>query len=161
MRKPVLAAAALSVPLALATAAPALAAPSYDPNPAGNGITQMELTCDGQTVTILTNSNRSSENGGWSVGRIVGDGHLVPTSFTFGLVDLATGDTIWSGQQLKGGGHANPQGQVVTCSQVEPTGMSLADVLAAPDTPPGIVLTPGTENDPAGFEFSVTAISRP
>lgn len=161
MRRSALAAMALAVPLTLATAGPALAAPSYEPNPAGNGITQMQLTCDGQTVTILTNGNRSSDNGGWSVGRVTGGGHLIPTSFTFSLVDLATSEAVWSGQQLKGGGHANPEGQLVTCSQIEPTGMTLGEIVASPDTPPGLVLPPGTENDPAGFEFSVTAISRP
>lgn len=161
MRTRALAAVALALPVAVATAGPALAAPTYAPNPAGNGITQMQLTCDGQLVTILTNGNRSSENGGWSVGRVVGDGHLIPTSFTFSLVDLATGDAVWSGQQLKGGGHANPQGDLVTCSQTEPAGATLGQVLGGPDTPPGIVLPPGTENDPAGFEFTVTAIARP
>lgn len=154
------AAAAVALPVTLG-ALPASAAPSGEPNPAGNGVTAMELICDGQSVTVLVPGENSSDNGGWSVGQIQTGGHLIPTSFKFSLVDLATGTAIWSGEQAKGGGNANHEQATVTCTQTEETGATLSQILSDPEAPPGIVLPAGTEDDPAGFQVTITAVSQP
>ncbi|MCU1675550.1 MAG: hypothetical protein JWM93_308 [Frankiales bacterium] len=159
MRRFSIAAAAIALPV-LVAAAPAHAAPTYEGNPAGNGIVTMEVSCAGETLTILENSNRSSDNGGWSSVRIVGGGRLTPLAFTFALVDLATGATVFSATSAKGGGHAGNQADTVLCNAVIPTGMTLGQVLSGPDVPPGVDTTGVNLDDPAGYAVTATVVRR-
>ena len=101
--------------------------------------TTMQLTCDGQVLTVRTNSNSSSDNGGWSVAQVVGggSGHLVPVVFHFSAYDNTTDQPIFDGQQVKGAGNANHNQSTVDCIQQQ-TG-TLADLLSPGDQPP-----PGT-----------------
>jgi hypothetical protein len=138
---------------------PAFAAPSYDGNPAGYGQTVQPFHCDGLgDLLIRTNSNNSSESGGWSTAKIVdgGSGTLIPTSFTFQAYDETTQMELFSGTQVKGGGNANhQQGPVLNCSS-SMTG-TLQDFLEPGDElPPGAALT-----DTVTVTFSATAIHVP
>lgn len=115
----------------LATAGPAMAAQSTQP-----------FTCDGQQLVIRTNNNHSSDNGGWSAAIVVdgGSGALAPTSFTFAAYDETTGQPIFEGTQLKGGGNANHNQRMVTCTQT--TTDTLGDLLEPGDElPPGAALS--------------------
>lgn len=95
------------------TATPAGAAPGYQPNPAGFGITTMQGECGGQPTTVVTNGNHSSENGGWSAARVYGEHTVyIPRSFAFTLLDATNGLVIVSGTQTK---NAGPTGSI-TCS---------------------------------------------
>lgn len=122
---------------------------------AQGGLQEQTLMCgDGQQLTIVTNSNHSSDMGGWEAVKVVsgGSGHLIPTSFTFTAFDNTTNQTIFTGTQLKGGGHANANQSTVTCTQSQ-TG-TLADLLSPGDeVPPGASLT-----DQVTFTVSATAV---
>ncbi|SDB83465.1 hypothetical protein GA0111570_104144 [Raineyella antarctica] len=159
--KKILAAAALAAVPLMAAGVPAHAAPSYQPNRAGNGVTQMTLECDnGQTVDVLVAGNHSSDMGGWAAARVVGDGVLLPTSFTFALVDLNDPATpLWQGVQAKGGGKAQSRQQTITCSVLMPADATIGEVLS---TAPGPITVPEDQlGDPAGFLLTVTAVPRP
>jgi hypothetical protein len=147
---------ALAGGLAAASSAVAVAAPSYDLNPAGHGISSLMLTCDGTDLTVLINNN-ASQTGGWGAARVVGGGVLVPTALTFSTVDLTTGVVVHTETQLKGGGH--PSAGTTTCTlAVQDTGATFADLIAsgdinASDLPAGVALT-----DEVGFSLSATVI---
>jgi hypothetical protein len=95
-----------------------------------------------------------SPNGGWSAAQIVagGTGHLVPTEFTGSLYDETLGQTLFTFDQVKGGGNANHNQPAVTCTHSESVkfGESLG---------PGETLPPGTSaEDDVTFTLTVTAI---
>jgi hypothetical protein len=153
-----------------AVTAPANAASSKTaPNPAGNGITSIVLDCGSAgSLTILTNNNHSSDMGGWSVGQVVGGGHLIPTQFTFSLAGVPAGTpystgtatTLFTGSSIKGGGNGNHNltGSVVSCSAGIPSGMSVGDALAANGAPP---VDPTLAAEDAYFVITVLAIPKP
>jgi len=97
-----------SAAVALASATPALASPKYQPNSAGNGVTQITGQCGGSpqsavTTTLVVNNNHSSAQGGWDSARIYGTHDvLVPQSFTLMLLDATTNSTYVIAQQTKG-----------------------------------------------------------
>jgi hypothetical protein len=96
--------AVLAAGLALGTAAAAHAAQQYVP-----------LMCDnGDSITVRTPTNNADQS--WSVGQIVagGSGHLIPLSFSFAFVPAQGDPFSWSA--TKGGGHAGPKDQPVTCT---------------------------------------------
>ena len=114
--------------------------------------TQQELMCNGETVT-LTVTNVDNEHGvAWGVGTLSGGTHLIPTSFSGSLVDLTTGETLFSFAQAKGNGHALPNANTVTCTEVDPPATAaefgLPESLAAP-------------TDIVQFSLSVTAVWKP
>ena len=125
--------------------------------PAGAAPSTQQILCGDQTLTIRTNNNHSSNNGGWSAAQIVsgGSGHLIPTSFTFSAFDVTTNTALFYGTQLKGGGNGNHNQSTITCSQTQ-TGV-LADLLSPGDqVPPGASLT-----DIVTSTFTVTAVQKP
>jgi hypothetical protein len=96
--------AVLAAGLALGTAAAAHAAQQYVP-----------LMCDnGDSITVRTPTNSAQQS--WSVGQIVdgGAGHLIPLSFSFSFVPAQGDPFSWT--TTKGGGHAGPDDQPVTCT---------------------------------------------
>lgn len=121
--------------------------------------TTQQITCNGHQLTIRTNNNSSSMNGGWSVAQIVagGSGHLIPTSFSLSAYDVTRKLALFSGTQVKGNGNANHTQQTVTCTQTM-TG-TLAMVLGpvpADQLPPGVRPT-----DTVTATFTATAVHRP
>jgi hypothetical protein len=122
---------------------------------AQGGLQEQSLTCtNGQQLTIVTNNSHSSDMGGWEAVKVVsgGWGHLIPTSFTFTAFDNTTNQLIFTGTQVKGGGHANGNRPTVTCNQSQTA--TLADLLQPGDeVPPGASLT-----DQATFTISATAV---
>ena len=128
----------------LAAAAPASAAQST-----------MEFTCDGSTITLRTNDNRSSDMGGWAAAQVVGDGTLIPTSFSFSAYDETTDAALFSFTSQKGRGNANKMQQTVDCTQTQTA--TLADLLEPGDElPPGAALT-----DTVTVTFDATAVPKP
>src|SRR5438874_7019354 len=96
-------------------AAPAL----LSATPAQAAQSSQTITCDGQQVTIRTNDNNSSDNGGWSSVQILsgGSGHLTPTSFSGTATDTTVNQLLFQFSSAKGSGHANHNQQTVTCTQ--------------------------------------------
>src|SRR4051794_33568565 len=71
---------------------------------AQGGLQEQTLTCsNGQEITILSNTNNSSDMGGWEAVKVVsgGSGHLIPTSFSFSAFDNTTDQLIFNGTQVK------------------------------------------------------------
>ena len=111
------------------------------------------VSCDGQELTVRVNVNKSP-NGSWSAAQIVsgGTGHLVPTEFTGSLHDETIGQTLFTFDQVKGGGNANHNQPAVTCTHSESG--KLGESLGPGETPP-----PGTSaGDDVTFTLTVTAI---
>lgn len=123
--------------------------------PASAAQTTQVIQCGGHPLTLRTNSNNSSDNGGWSAAQVVGDGTLIPTSFSFQVVDNVTHESVGPFTQVKGGGNANHNQQAITCTQSMTD--TLANLLGPGDTPP-----PGwARTDSATFTLTVTAVPRP
>jgi hypothetical protein len=138
--------AAATLGVGVAAASPASAATSTE-----------VVNCGGTHLTIRVPTDHSSENGGWSVGQIVagGTGHLIPTSFSFRGYDVTTHTVLFSDTQAKGGGHANHNQSVITCTETQTA--TLADLLGPGETPPpGVDLT-----DVIRLTFTVTAVMKP
>ncbi|MEO5608437.1 MAG: hypothetical protein ABIQ61_09800 [Ornithinibacter sp.] len=131
----------------------ALTLPGMGSASAAQGYQQLNCT-DGSSILVRVPDSHSNDNGGWSVGQIVegGSGHLIPTSFTFTLFDVTTDATIFSGEQLKGGGHANRNQTSVTCSNVE---SGTAGDFFGPDLPPGV-----SASDSITLTLTVGAVSK-
>ena len=123
--------------------------------PAHAAQSTLPISCNnGEQLTVRVNTNHSSEHGGWGVGQVVagGTGHLVPTEISGSLVDNAIHQTLFTFDQVKGGGNANHNQPTVTC-RASQTGV-LSDFLNPGDTPP-----PGTSvTDPVTFTLTVTAV---
>jgi hypothetical protein len=122
--------------------------------PAHAAQSTLAITCDGQPLTVRVNTNNSSEHGGWGVGQVVagGTGHLVPTEISGSLVDNTVHQTLFTFDQVKGGGNANHNQPTVTCMASQ-TGV-LGDFLGPRDTPP-----PGTmASDSVTFNITVTVV---
>jgi len=87
---------------------------------AGAAQSTQTIQCGGDTYTIRTNSNNSSQNGGWSAAQVVGQpgAHGIPVSFSGTAVDTTINNqTIFSFSQTKGNGNANQNQPVTTCTQ--------------------------------------------
>jgi hypothetical protein len=79
-----------------------------------------QITCGNTVYTIRITNNNSSQNGGWSVGQVVGGQpglHGIPVSFSGEAIDTTTNMTLFQFSQVKGGGNANQNQQVTTCTQ--------------------------------------------
>jgi hypothetical protein len=123
--------------------------------PAHAAQSTLPITCpNGEQLTVRVNTNHSSEHGGWGVGQVVagGTGHLVPTEISGSLVDNTVDQTLFTSDQVKGGGNANHNQPTVTCMASQ-TGV-FGDFLGPRDTPP-----PGTMvTDSVTFNITVTAV---
>ena len=93
-------------------AAPAFAAPGPS-----NGTQEMQLTCDGSPVTVLTRANTSHADQNWAAAYIVDSGTIVPVSFAFSLYD----DTVQRslGDFTAAHPNAHHQQQTMTCTSSE------------------------------------------
>jgi hypothetical protein len=114
-----------------------------------------QITCDGTVYTIRTNNNNSSQNGGWSVGQVVGQQpglHGIPVSFAGEAIDTTTNTTLFQFSQVKGGGNANQNQQVTTCTQTL-TG-TVSQLFGPP--PPGVN---GADN--AVFNLTIGVVIKP
>jgi hypothetical protein len=135
---------AVTVAAGFAAAAPASAAQQVQQAP-----------CSGLgTITIRTPSDNSSDNGGFSAGQIIGggSGHLIPTSFDFTATDGRTGATLFTGTQLKGGGHANANQPTTTCTITQ---TASANEAFGGQLPPGV-----NGDDLITFTILVTAVPK-
>ena len=127
--------------------------------PASAAQSQQTIPCGGSQFTIRTGDNNSSDNGGWSVAQIVdgGSGHLIPTSFSYSLVDDAPGSTFtFTAASIKGDGHANANAQQITCSIGGP---STLGVEAPPDF--DYAGTGTSPDDPVTVTITITAVHKP
>jgi hypothetical protein len=125
--------------------------------PASAAQSTMPLSCDGTTYTLRTNSNNSSDMGGWSVAQLVdASGHLIPTSFDYSLVDTAPGSTFsFSQTNQKGHGNGNANQQQVNCS------ISYDSTLGAEAPPSFDYQSTGTSpTDPVTTTITVTAVPK-
>lgn len=109
--------------------------------PAHAAQSTQQVTCGATTYTIRTNDNHSSDHGGWSAAQIVGQkGHGIPTRFSGTAVDLNTGQTVGTFDQVKGQGNANQNQATTTCTQ---TFTAVASDFFGPSLPPGV--SPGDQ----------------
>ncbi len=116
--------------------------------------TEQVITCDGQQLTVRSNENNSSEHGGWSAAKIVsgGTGHAVPIEFAGSLYDSTIQQTVFSFDEVKGGGNGNHNQSTITCNQSQDG--TLGDFLDPGDVPP-----PGTSADDAvTFSIDITVV---
>jgi len=122
--------------------------------PAEAAQSTMPITCAGQQLLVRTNTDNSSDHGGWGAAIVVdgGSGHLIPTSFSGVLVDDTTGTTVFSFDQSKGNGNGNHGQSTVSCTSVQQD--TLGDFAG-----PGEELPPGTSaSDQVTFTINVTAV---
>jgi hypothetical protein len=114
------------------------------------------LTCDGDQIQIRSNTNNSSDHGGWAVAQVVDSpgGHLIPTQFAFSLTDDTVDPTtpLFSGTQVKGLGNAKPHSSTVNCTQSQ-TGTW--DELQLGTPPPGV-----NPADTFTITFTATAVPK-
>lgn len=113
-----------------------------------------QITCGSDVFTIRTNNNNSSQNGGWSVGQVVGQPglHGIPVSFSGEAIDTTTDTTLFQFSQVKGDGNANQNQQVTTCTQTL-TG-TVSQLFGPP--PPGI-----NGDDNGVFNLAIEVVIKP
>ena len=110
--------------------------------------TQDTLICGGIAIPITVNSTNSDNSVAWGVGTISGGDHFIPTSFSGTLIDLTTGETLFSFSQAKGKGQHN-QAQM-TCTT--PTDTGTAGDFGIPGVDP---------DDVVQFTLTVTVVRKP
>lgn len=136
---------------ALASAGIALAAaPAQAHEPASQGLQTVQLTCDGQPLTLRVSGGNDGDN--WGVAR-VDDGTLIPVTLEYLVHDDTAGITLDDEVLSRGRAHGNQP--TVTCEASEQA--VLGDAL-----PPGMELPPGTAADDVITQtFRVVAVPRP
>jgi hypothetical protein len=127
--------------------------------PAGAAQSTTTLKCtNGDTVTVRTNNNHSSDMGGWSAAQIVdgGSGHFIPVAFSFSVHNDTQNLTVTEPPSVKGSGNGNNHQATMQCSQSQTA--SLGDFLggSAEDAPPGWNLT-----DTVTGTFTATVVAKP
>jgi hypothetical protein len=114
------------------------------------------VTCGGHQITVRTNTNHSSQNGGWGTAKIIsgGTGRGSPVSFSGRLIDTTVNQTVFTFSAHKGKGHAEHKQHSITCTQRE-TG-TVGDFV-----PPGAQLPPGVSlGDDATFNLTVVVVPK-
>jgi hypothetical protein len=145
MKKSLVAAIAALIPLALATAPSAVAAP-------GQGRTTTDITCDGQPLTVTTAGGNDGNN--WGSAQVDGGGHLVLASLEYRVEDDTAGITL--DDEVLSNGRAHGQQQTIVC-EVATDSAPLGDV-----APPGFVYPEGTAStDTVTMSLHVTVVPRP
>lgn len=140
--------------LLAAVCVPGLALGGLVASPALAAQTPQTLQCDGHQVTVATNTNNSSDHGGWSAATIIsgGSGVLVPTAFSGSFYDETTSTQLFSFTQVKGYGNGNHNQPTITC--VQTTTSTLGEAID-----PGEELPPGTSaDDVVTMTITVTAV---
>src|SRR5262245_18926203 len=92
------------------------------------------LHCDGLGDLMIVVGPAKGADNNFAAARIVGGGHLIPTSFEYSAFDVTTNTPLVSETTAKGNGNGNHNQQTTTCSSTE-TG-PLSDFLAPGETPP-------------------------
>jgi hypothetical protein len=124
----------LSAVTVVAVSVLAAASPASASGPAAPG--KEILTIDCQGIGTLTVSVQRGENSN-GVGQIVGaKGHGIPVRFSFTVLDVTTGDVVFSDTESVGGGHAHPNQPTTACSFTEFEGTA-AEVFDG-ELPPGV-----------------------
>lgn len=141
---------AITRSLAVATTVAAVVAVPAGAQASGHRGTE-QLDCSGLgTVTITTPPENVGDS--WSAAQIVGDGHLVPVSFTYLAEDTTLGVVL--NQFTESHGPAHQQQDTITCSTT--LLVTLADLLPAP---PGVELPPGVQpTDTVALTFLATVV---
>lgn len=139
--------AAAIVAVAVAGAVPSAA--HAGANPARRSTQQ--LSCSGLgSVTIINPPDATKDT--WSSAQIVGDGHLVPVSFTYRVEDVTLGVVL--DEETVTHAPAHNQQRTVTCTTTSTA--TLADLLP---TPPGVELPAAAQpTDEIAFTFEATAV---
>jgi len=110
------------------------------------------ITCDGSTLTVLT---QPSHHDGWGAVQVVGNGTLIPIAFSFTVVDVTKGNLLlFSDSHQKGGGRtpSGLAGSLATCTETQ-AGL-LSEMLEPGEQPP-----PGTDlTDIITFTLTATVI---
>ena len=116
--------------------------------PAHAAQSTQQLKCGNDVLTVRTNNDNSSQNGGWDAAHVIGDGHLIPTSFSGVANDIEPGfsgtNPVLTFTSVKGGTNANHNQQQVTCTT------SFTDTFAD--------FAPGYSPPPAGVNPSDTIL---
>ena len=112
--------------------------------------TQDTLICGGIAIPITVTSTNSDNSVAWGVGTISGGDHLIPTSFSGTLVDLTTGETLFSFSQAKGKGKGQHNQAQMTCTT--PTDTGTAGDFGIPGVDP---------DDVVQFSLTVTVVRKP
>ena len=123
-------------------------------SPAQAAQSVMQISCEGTMINIRANNNNSSGMGGWSSAQIVDfKGHLTPTDFAGSLTDDLSGATLFSFDQVKGGGNASNNQQQISCSSVQ-TGTA-GDFFGSEPLPDGV-----SADDPVTFTILISAVPK-
>jgi hypothetical protein len=141
---------ALCLPL-VAAAGAAIAA-----SPAGAAQQLQTINCAGHQLTVRTNTNHSSQNGGWGSAKIVsgGSGTGSPVAFSGQLLDTTQNETVFTFGSAKGHGKAEHKQNTITCTQQ--TSGTVGDFVE-----PNAPLPPGVSpSDEATFLLSVTVVPK-
>jgi hypothetical protein len=112
--------------------------------------TQDTLICGGIAFPITVTSTTNDTSVAWGVGTISGGDHFIPTSFSGTLVDLTTGETLFSFSQTKGNGNGQHNQDQMTCST--PTDTATAGDFGIPGVDP---------DDVVQFSFTATVVRKP
>jgi hypothetical protein len=112
--------------------------------------TQDTLICGGIAIPITVTSTNNDNAVAWGVGTISGGDHFIPTSFSGTLVDLTTGETLFSFFQAKGKGKGQHNQLQMTCTT--PTDTGTAGEFGIPGVDP---------DDVVQFSLTVTIVRKP
>jgi hypothetical protein len=112
--------------------------------------TQDTLICGGIAIPITVTSTNSDNSVAWGVGTISGGDHFIPTSFSGTLIDLTTGETLFSFSQAKGKGNGQHNQAQMTCTT--PTDTGTAGDFGIPGVDP---------DDVVQFSLTVTVVRKP
>ena len=112
--------------------------------------TQDTLICGGIAIPITVTSTNNDNSVAWGGGTISGGDHFIPTSFSGALVDLTTGETLFSFFQAKGKGNGQHNQAQMTCST--PTDTGTAGEFGIPDV---------DTDDVVQFSFTATVVRKP
>lgn len=125
------------------------AAPAQAQEPGGRDIIQ--LTCDGQPLTLRVSGGNDGDN--WGAAHLVDGGTLIPASLEYLVYDDTAGITL--DDEVLSHGQAHQHQQTIVCQDSEQA--TLGDAL-----PPGMELPPGTATtDQITQTFRVVAVPRP
>ena len=125
-------------------------------SPASAAQQTQTVTCGGHQITVRTNTNHSSQNGGWGTAKIIsgGSGRGSPVAFSGRVLDTTVNQTVFTFSARKGKGHAEHNQQSITCTQQQ-TG-TVGDFV-----PPDAQLPPGVSlGDDATFTLTVMVVPK-
>jgi hypothetical protein len=114
--------------------------------------TQDTLICGGIAIPITVTSTNNDNAVAWGVGTISGGDHFIPTSFSGTLVDLTTGETLFSFFPAKGKGKGKGQHNQAQMTCTTPTDTGTAGEFGISGVNP---------DDVVQFSLTVTVVRKP